>query len=170
MALVPSPVSHVLMVGVFVAVASSAGLQWLGLSAQAEAVRQQASRQTLTDFSSLLHRFETATKREKPAVAEHLVGMAERLSRQVKGEALASASRRVGALASYEAETQVRDKELQERLRAEVRGLMNEAESLESAALGQATLFGVVNQILLVLAALLCGLAAIRARRANLEA
>ena len=170
MAFVPPSVSHVLMVGLFLAVASSAGLQWLGLSAQAEAVRQQASRQSLSDFSSLLHRFETATKHEKPAVAESLVGMAERLSRQVKGEALASASRRVGALASYEAETQVREKEIQERLRAEIRGLMNEAESLESAALGQATLFGVANQILLVLAALISGLVAIRACRASLAA
>ena len=53
---------------------------------------------------------------------------------------------------------------MQERLRAEVRGLVNESESLESAALGQATFFGVVNQIVLVLAALLV----IKARRANL--
>ena len=68
------------------------------------------------------------------------------------------------ALASYEEETPAREKELQERLRAEVRGLVNESESLESAALGQATFFGVVNQIVLVLAALLV----IKARRANL--
>ena len=148
--------------------ASSAGLQWLGASAQAEAVRQQASRQTLTDVSSLLNRFESAPTVEKPVVAAHLTGMAERLARQVKDEALASASRRVVALASYEEGTPAREKELQERLRAEVRGLVNESESLESAALGQATFFGVVNQIVLVLAALLCGAVAIKARRANL--
>ena len=152
MAFVPTPVSQVLLVGSFVAVASSAGLQCLGLSAQAEAARQQASRQALTDFSSVLNRFETAPAREKPAVAEHLAGMAERLPHQVKSESLASASRRVVALASYEAEAQAREKDLQERLRAEVRGLVNEAESLESA-----TWLGVVNQILLVMAAILCG-------------
>lgn len=168
MAVVPSPISQVLLFGAFFAVASSAGLQWLGASAQAEAVRQQASRQTLTDFSSLLNRFESAPTVEKPVVAAHLTGMAERLARQVKDEALASASRRVVALASYEAEAPAREKELQERLRAEVRGLVNESESLESAALGQATFFGVVNQIVLVLAALLCGAVAIKVRRANL--
>ena len=170
MAVVPSPVSQVLLFGAFLAVASSAGLQWLGLSAQAEAVRQQKSRQTLTDFGKLLNRFEAAPVREKPVVAQQLAGMADRLSRQVKDEALASASQRVVALASYEAEAPAREKELQERLRAEVRGLVNEAESLESAALGQATFFGVVNQIVLVLAALLCGAVTIKARRANLAA
>ena len=168
MAVVHSPISQVLLFGAFFAVASSAGLQWVGLSAQAEAVRQQTSRQTLTDFSSLLNRFESAPTVEKPVVAARLTGMAERLARQVKDEALASASRRVVALASYEAEAPAREKELQERLRAEVRGLVNESESLESAALGQATFFGVVNQIVLVLAALLCGAVAIKARRANL--
>ena len=168
MAVVHSPISQVLLFGAFFAVASSAGLQWLRLSAQAEAVRQQTSRQTLTDFSSLLNRFESAPTVEKPVVAAHLTGMAERLARQVKDESLASASRRVVALASYEAEAPAREKELQERLRAEVRGLVNESESLESAALGQATFFGVVNQIVLVLAALLCGAVAIKARRANL--
>ena len=168
MAVMPSPISQVLLFGAFFALASSAGLQWLGASAQAEAVRQQASRQTLTDVSSLLNRFESAPTVEKPVVAAHLTGMAERLARQVKDEALASASRRVVALASYEAEAPAREKELQERLRAEVRGLVNESESLESAALGQATFFGVVNQIVLVLAALLCGAVAIKVRRANL--
>lgn len=168
MAIVPSPISQVLLFGAFFAVASSAGLQVARASAQAEAVRQQASRQTLTDVSSLLNRFESAPTVEKPVVAAHLTGMAERLARQVKDEALASASRRVVALASYEAGSPAREKELQERLRAEVKGLVNESESLESAALGQATFFGVVNQIVLVLAALLCGAVAIKARRANL--
>ncbi len=170
MAFVPSPVSQVLLFGAFLAVASSAGLQWLGLSAQAEAVRQQASRQKLTDFSSLVQRFETAAAGEKPAVAQHMAGMAQRLAEQIRGEALASASRRVVALASYEADAQTREKELQGRLKAEVQGLVNETESLESAALGQATWLGVVNQILLVMAALLCGVVAIRTRRSSLPA
>jgi len=170
MAFVPSPVSQVLMVGAVIAVASSAGLQWLGLSAQAEAARQQASRQALTDFSRLLNRYESAPAREKPAVAEHLAEMAERLPHQVKGESLASASRRVVALASYEAEAQALEKDLQERLRAEVRGLVNEAERLESSALRQAAWIGVVNQMPLVMAAIVCGLVALPTRRTNLAA
>jgi hypothetical protein len=170
MALAPSSISQVLLIGAFVAVASSAGLQWLGLSAYAEAVRQQASRQKLADFSSLLHQFEIAPQREKSAVAEHLAGIAERLSHQVKGEALASASRRVEALASYEVKAQAREKELQERLRAEVRGLVNEAEFLESAALGRAQWLGTLTQIVLVLAAILCGVVAAGSRRTNLTA
>jgi len=170
MAFVPTFVSQALVIGAFVAVASSAGLQWLGLSAQAEAVRQQASRQTLTNFSSVLSRYETAPKREKPAVAEHLAGMAKQLSQQMKGETLVSASRRVEALASYEPAAQTRVNELQERLRAEVRWLVTETENLESAALGQATWLGVVNQIVLLLAAVMCGAVLIRVRRTNLTA
>ena len=49
-----NPISRVLIVAAFVAVASSAGLQWVGVSAQAEAARQAASRQTLSEFSTLL--------------------------------------------------------------------------------------------------------------------
>ncbi|MFN0101515.1 MAG: hypothetical protein ACKV2U_05425 [Bryobacteraceae bacterium] len=170
MAFVPPPVSQILLVVAFVAVASSAGLQWIGLSAQAEAARQQNSRQTLTEFSTLLNLFETAPEREKRAVAQHLTGMAERLSRQSNGESLASASRRVAALTSFETEAKVRDAELQERLQAEVRELVNEAEAMESAALGRATWLSTINQVLLVTAAVLCGMLAFRTRRSSLAA
>lgn len=164
MATSPSPV---LLILAFVAVASSAGLQWVGLSAQSEAARHQVSRQTLSEFSSVLNRYETAPQKEKPAVAEHLTGMAERLSRSVKGESLASASRRVVALASFEDGKETREKELRERLRAEIRGLVNEADMLEAAALGKATFLSLVNQTLLLVAAVLCGLLAFGVRRTS---
>lgn len=149
----------------FVAVASCAGLQWFSWTAQTEAARQQTSRQSLAELSSLLQRFETAPKAERPVVAEHLTGVAERLSKGASGEKLASASRRVVALASYETGGEAREKELQERLRAEVRGLVSEAESAESAALGRAASLAAVNQMLLLGAAALCGLLAFRSRR-----
>lgn len=167
MANTPSPISRVLIVGAFLAVASSAGLQWVGLSAQTEAVRQQISRQTLTEFSRVFARYETAPVQEKPAVAEQLTGMAERLSHSTRAESLASASRRVVALASYEDGTETREKELRERLRAEIRGLVSEAETLESAALNRATLFSTVNQALLVMAVLLCGFLVFRVSRVS---
>jgi hypothetical protein len=167
MANTPSPVSRLLLSCAFLAVGSAAGLQWIGLSAQTEAARQQASRQTLAEFSSILSRFETVPAKEKPAVAEHLTGLAERLAKEVRGESLASASRRVVALASYEDGKASRDTELRERLRAEVRGLVNEADSMESQALGRATLLSVINQCLLVGAVILCGLTVLRARRTS---
>jgi len=167
MALSPISGSRWLLLGAFLAVASSAGLQWAGLSAQSEAVRQQASRQTLAEFSSALNRFESATPQERPAVAEHLTGMADRLSRQTWAESLAPASRRVAALTSYEARKDDHEKQIQDRLRAEVRGLVSQAESLEAAALGRATLLSTINQALLVLAAVLCGLLVFRTRRAS---
>ncbi len=154
----------------FVAVASSAGLQWFGWSAQSEAARQQTSRQSLAELSSLLQRFEAAPATERPVVAEHMTGLAERLSKHARGEKLASASRRVVALASYEAGGEAREKELQERLRAEVRGLVSEAESAESAALDRATWLAAANQFLLAGAAVLCGLLAFRAKRAGATA
>ncbi|MBI2685436.1 MAG: hypothetical protein HYX27_03895 [Acidobacteria bacterium] len=159
--------SRLVLIAAFAAVASSAGLQWAGLSAQSEASRQQVSRQTLAEFSSVLNQYERTPAPEKHAVAEQLTGVAERLSQQVWGESLASAARRVVALASYEPEADSREKELQERLRAEVRGLVGQAESMESAALGRATLLSTINQALLVIAAVLCGMALFRAGRAG---
>ncbi len=159
--------TRALLITAFLAVASSAGLQWVGLSAQTEAARQKESRQVLAELSTLVQRFATAPEKEKPAVAEHLAGMAERLSHEAKAERLASASRRVVALASFESGKEVREKELQERLRAELRGLLSEAESLESAALGRATWLSTVNQVLLVMAAMLCGLLLYRGRHAR---
>jgi len=96
-----------------------------------------------------------------------LTGMAERLSQSTRAESLASASRRVVALASYEDGKETREKELRERLRAEIRGLVSEAETLESAALNRATLFSTVNQALLVMAVLLCGFLVFRVSRVS---
>lgn len=170
MAVVPSPVSKIILVAAFVAVASSAGLQWLGLSAQSEAARQQVSRQLLAEFSSLLGRFEAAPADEKAKVAAHLAGAAERLSQQVQGEGMASASRRVVALASFETAAQARDREIRERLRAEVHGLVSEAESLETAAIGRAVWLSSINQVLLVGVAVLCGLLMFGRHRTSSEA
>jgi hypothetical protein len=167
MARTPPQISRLFLIGSFLAISSSAGLQWAGLSAQSEAARQQASRETLTEFSSVLNRYETVPVQEKPAVAEHLTGMAERLSQQVKGESLASASRRVVALASFEDGKAARDTEIRDRLRAEVRGLASEAESLESAALGRAAVLSMINQVLLVGAAILFGMRIYQVRRTN---
>ena len=100
-------------------------------------------------------------------MAEQLTGMAERLSQSTRAESLASASRRVVALASYEDGKETREKELRERLRAEIRGLVSEAETLESAALNRATLFSTVNQALLVMAVLLCGFLVFRVSRVS---
>lgn len=168
MALSPSPVSQFLLVLAFLAVSSSAGLHWIGMSAQTEASRQQASRQTLAEFTAQLNRMETAPEAEKPKLAENLAGMAERFASEAKRESLASGSRRVVALASWEAERQTRDRELQERLKAEVRGLVNETESLESAALRRASWLGTVNQALLAGAAILCGFLALWSQRDGL--
>ena len=162
--------TRALLITAFMAVASSAGLQWVGLSAQTEAARQKESRQVLSELSTLVQRFATVPEKEKPAFAEHLTGMAERLSHEAKAERLASASRRVVALASFESGKETREKELQQRLRAELRGLLTEAESLESAALGRATWLSAVNQVLLLAAAVLCGLLLYRGRSARITA
>lgn len=167
MATTPSPGSRILLVFAFAAVASSAGLQWVGLSAQSEASRQQLSRQTLSEFSTVLNIYETAPVKKRAEVAQQLTGMAERLSHSVKGESLASASRRVVALASFEEGKETREKELRERLRAEIRGLVNEADSLESAALSRAKILSAVNQGLLLLAAGMCGMLLLRLHQAN---
>ena len=167
MATTPSPASRVLLIGAFVAVASAAGLQWAGLSAQTEAARQQISRQALAEFSRVFAKYETAPVKEKPVVAEQLTGMAERLSQSTRAESLASASRRVVALASFEDGKETRERELRERLRAEIRGLVSEAETLESAALNRATFFSTVNQALLVMAVFLCGFLVFRMGRVS---
>lgn len=169
MALVPPSASQLLLVVAFVAVSSAAGLQWAGMAAQGEAARQQASRQTLSDFAAQLSRLESASLPEKAKLAATLADMAERFARETNRETLASGSRRVVALASYEGEPQVRDRELQERLRAEVRGLVIETESLESAALSRANWFGSITQTLIAAAALLlCGILSIRWREHRL--
>ena len=139
----------------------------MGFAAQAEASRQQASREVLAEFTSVLNRFEAAPAKEKPAVARRLTVIAEQLSQQAKSEELASASRRVLALTSFEAEAQARDRELQERLRAEVRGLAHEAESMEAAALGRAEWLRTINYTLLAGAGILCGILLLRGRRTN---
>ena len=170
MASSPHPISQFLLVCAFAAVAASAGLQFVGLSAQAEAARQQSSRQSLAELSSVLHLYEEAPEQAKAGMAAQLAGLADKLARQANGESMASASRRVGALASYEAREQSRERELQERLRAEVRGLINETESLESVALGRAVALSSINQAILMAAAILCGILLIRARRPSSQA
>lgn len=170
MALAHPSISRVLLVASFLAVASAAGLQWVGLAAQTEAVRQQASRRRLDEFSSILNNFASAPAKERPAMAGRLAEVAEILAQQIRGESLASASRRVVALASFEAGKEPREKELQERLRAEVRGLVSQAESLEMAALHRAKFLISINQILLVVAVVLCGAQWLRARQIRAEA
>lgn len=131
----------------FAAVASSAGLQWIGLTAQTEAARHQTSRQKLTEFSSLLGKLDSAPVAEKAEVARQVSGLADNLALQ--DEKLEQGSRRVVALASYEVapdeNTTVRD-----RLRAEVRGLVGQAESLEADALSRANRFVATSQITLI--------------------
>lgn len=168
MALVPPPVSRIVLIAAFCSVASSAGLQWLGLSARAEATRQRLSRESLAEFAALLQRFEDAPAPEKTQAASRLTGAAERLSQQVKGEALASASRRVVALASFESPTQIRDKELQERLRAEIRSLTSEAELLESTAAGRVHWLNSANQWLWVCSLSLFGLLLFRRQKISI--
>ena len=156
-----------LIVAAFFAVASSAGLQWVSVSAQEEAARQAASRQTLAEFSTLLTEYERTAAAGRLALEQDLTGKAEQLPQKVRSEPLAAGSRRVAALASYEASG---DRELQSRLRAEVRGLMSQAESLETAALGRAELLGMVNGVLMATAAVLFGLALLQGRRVRAEA
>lgn len=100
-------------------------------------------------------------------MAGRLAQVAEMLAQQIRGEALASASRRVVALASFEAGKEPREKELQERLRAEVRGLVSQAESMEMAALNRATFLSSINQAVLLIAVVLCGAQWVRARRTS---
>lgn len=130
MALPRPSISRALLLGSFAAVVSSAGLQWARLAAQTGAVRQQASRQRLNEFSSIFNHFGNTPAKERSATASRLAVVAENLARQFRGEALASASRRVVALASYEAGKEPTEKELQ---------LVKQAESLEMAALSRAT-------------------------------
>lgn len=132
----------------FAAVASSAGLQWIGLTAQSEAARHQTSRQKLSEFSSLLGKLDNAPEAEKPAVARQVSGLADSLALQ--DEKLDQGSRRVVALASYEVASDD-NATVRERLRAEVRGLVGQAESLESDALNRANRFVTSSQIILLI-------------------
>jgi hypothetical protein len=118
-------------------------LQWVGLSAQTEAARHQTSRQKLIEFSALLGRLDNTPEPEKAEVARQVSGMADNLVLQ--DESLAQGSRRVVALASYE------NVSVRERLRAEVRGLVGQAESLEAAALSRANWFVEASQLILFL-------------------
>lgn len=170
MARKPGVVSSIVLVLAFAAVAASAGLQWVEKSARAEAARRQASRQSVEQFSTLMQRFEDASARERPKVAEDLAGAAERLAEQTKIESLAAASRRVEALASFETQKQARQSDLQERLRAEIRELVSEAESMEASARGRATRLEIVHQLMLMVAAVLCGWRVLLAGQANLTA
>lgn len=130
----------------FAAVASSAGLQWVGLTAQTEAARHQTSRQKLTEFSSLLGKLDSAPKEQKAAVAKQVSGLADNLALQ--DEKLEQGSRRVVALASYEVAPDD-NASVRERLRAEVRGLVGQAESLEADALSRANRFVATSQVTL---------------------
>lgn len=132
----------------FAAVASSAGLQWVGLTAQTEAARHQTSRQKLAEFSSLLGKLDSAPEAEKAAVAKQVSGLADGLALQ--DEKLEQGSRRVVALASYEVAPD-ENITVRERLRAEVRGLVGQAESLEADALSRAHRFVASSQIILFL-------------------
>jgi hypothetical protein len=157
-----SPVSRILTLVCFLSVSSSAGLQWVGLAAQAEAARRHVSRQTLTEFGTLLTAMETASEEERAAAAARLAFIAERLAGQAREELLEEASRRVGVLASYQPSG---DKELRERLSGEIRGLVMEAEAVESQALGRATWLATINQLLLLLASAACGVLLFRCGR-----
>jgi phage host-nuclease inhibitor protein Gam len=123
-----------------------ASLEWIG--------GQTVSPRAAAELSAEVHRLEAAPAGEQAAVAEQLSVMAEKL----KAEEVASASRRVAALASYEA---AKDAALQERLRAEVRELAREAETLETETLWWRT----VNWLLLGGMAILCVLVTIRTRK-----
>ena len=148
----------------FAAVTSAAGLQWVGISANSEAVRQRASREKLSEFSALLTRLQNAPPADKPAAAEQLAGFADRLSAGARDEQLASASRRIAALTSFEAASA--DTAIQERLRDEIRSLVSETESLEGQALDRAAQLNLVNQFLMLIAAGMCGTLVVRFRRA----
>ncbi|MBM3755173.1 MAG: hypothetical protein FJW38_14470 [Acidobacteria bacterium] len=130
----------------FAAVASSAGLQWVGLTAQSEAARHQSSRQKLSEFSSLLGKLDSAPEAEKAEMARQVSGLADNLALQ--DEKLEQGSRRVVALASYEIAPE-ENTTVRERLRAEVRGLVGQAESLEADALSRANRFVATSQIAL---------------------
>ncbi|MBM3788373.1 MAG: hypothetical protein FJW30_28895 [Acidobacteria bacterium] len=142
-----SSLSRLLWPVAFAAVASSAGLQWVGLTAQTEAARHQSSRQKLSEFSSLLGKLDSAPEAEKAAVARQVSGWADSLTLQ--DEKLEQGSRRVVALASYEAAPD-ENVTVRERLRAEVRGLVGQAESMEAEALSRANRFVASSQIILL--------------------
>jgi len=143
-----SSLSRLLWSVAFAAVASSAGLQWVGLTAQTEAARHQNSRQKLTEFSALLGKLDTASAPEKAEVAKQVSGLADSLALQ--DEKLEPGSRRVVALASYEVAPD-ENATVRERLRAEVKGLVGQAESLEADALSRANRFVSTSQIVLLL-------------------
>jgi hypothetical protein len=145
MARTSTPVSQWILIAGFFAVASTAGLQWIG----GPAVSPRAA----AELSAEVHRLETAPADERAAVAEHLTGMAEKAN----AETVAAASRRVAALASYE----TADVAMRERLRAEVRSLAQEAETLEMETLWWRT----ANWLVLALAAILCGWMTVRTRK-----
>ncbi|MBM3784905.1 MAG: hypothetical protein FJW30_11130 [Acidobacteria bacterium] len=144
----PSSVARWLLPVLFLTLASSAGLQWAGLSAQSEAARHHTIVQRLNDFSMLLLRIGSANEPERQRAAQQVSGYVDRLSTEEK---LRAGSRRVTALASYP------DDSVDERLRAEVRGLVSEAESLETAALRRANTYTLATQCLVVLTACVCG-------------
>jgi len=88
--------------------------------------------------------------------------IAERLAGQGREDLLEAAARRVGVLASYQP---LPDEELLKRLSREIRGLVEEAEAVESAALGRATWLASINQMLLVVASAACGVMLLRSGR-----
>jgi hypothetical protein len=162
MQLAISPVSRLLTLVCFLSVSSSAGLQWVGLAAQAEAARRHVSRQTLTEFATLMTTMETSSEGERAAAAARLAFIAERLAGQGREDVLEAAARRVGVLASYQP---LPDEELLKRLSREIRGLVEEAEAVESAALGRATWLASINQLLLLVASTACGVMLLRSGR-----
>lgn len=134
----------ILVVGFF-AVASTASLQWIG----GKTVTPRAA----AELTAEVHRLEIAPAGERAAMAEHLTGMAEKAN----AETVAAASRRVAALASYESA----DAALRERVRAEVRGLAQEAETLEIETLWWQT----ANWLALGGMAIVCGWMTVRAKK-----
>lgn len=159
------PVLRLLMIASFLAVASSAGLQWAERSANVAAVEQQASRRSVSELSQLLQEIDAGGDADRPRLNERFAEAAERVGRHLRGDSLVSATRRVAVLSSAGTNEPIREKEMQDRLRAELRGLVREAEHLEASALGRAAWLSGLNQALLVLAAALCGLTLFQASR-----
>jgi hypothetical protein len=133
---------------------SSAGVQWASSSAQEEARRQKASSAAFDRFRSLLERYESPDAAERNTAAQELAGLADRLPESAKAEPIVAGARRVQALASFQSAGERSAQLIQDRLRDEVRGLAQQAHSLEAQALGRAEVFQHCNLALLISAGL----------------
>lgn len=148
---IAAPIGRRIFPFLLLSLTSSAALQWAGLSAQSEAARHHNSAQKLNELSAIL----INPAAEETAVVQQA---ADKLNASIRDEKLVEAARRVSALASYP------DASVRDRLRAEVRSLVHEAESMETAALSRATLYTWATEVLIVLAAGFCGLLWLRRR------